>query len=545
MRIVCTLILLASASCTNAATLIHAARIHTMDPEQPQVQSLLLDETGRISARGDFDALRAAHPQARVVDLGERTVVPGLIDAHGHVLNLGLSLQRADLVGTTSKAQIIERLQAAEKALPKDAWLLGRGWDQNDWEVAVFPSAADLDAAFPKRPVLLERVDGHAAWANSAALAKVKQDLQGDWQPDGGRIERIDGKATGVFVDGASLLVEKVVPTITTAQKRAAYLLAFEHLLAAGLTGVHDAGTSLEDLQLLRSLADDGKLPLRISAMADGDSAALDQLCRDGIYAHESGRLQMRTVKLYADGALGSRGAALLADYSDQQGNRGLLVTAPTALGKAMEKAQRCGVQVATHAIGDRANRQVLDRYTDLLQNTKDARWRVEHAQLLAPADLGRMAKLQVIASMQPTHATSDMPWAALRVGPQRIVGAYAWRTLRDLGTPLALGSDFPVESAAPRLGLHAAVTRQDIEGKPAGGWFADQRLSVYEALRGFTRDAAWAGFAETQVGMLRAGYRADFTVFEQDPQALQPTALHTLKVSATWVDGKPAHTAP
>lgn len=550
MRLVSSFVLLAvsMASVTaDAATLVHAQRIHTMDPEQPQVQALLLDEQGRISDRGDLDALKSAHPQARIFDLGKRTVVPGLIDAHGHVLNLGLSLQRADLVGARSKAQIIERLRAAESKLPKDAWLLGRGWDQNLWPEAVFPTAADLDAAFPKRPVLLERVDGHAAWANSAAMARVKDQgkLSGDWQPEGGRIERVDGKPTGVFVDAASVLLESVVPAISEAQKRQAYELAFAHLLAAGLTGVHDAGVSASDLQLLGTLADEGKLPLRITAMADGDGAALEQLCKIGLYAHESGRLQMRTVKLYADGALGSRGAALLADYSDDPGNRGLLVTAPVALRRAMEKAHRCGVQVATHAIGDRANRQVLDDYTQLLAGDSERRWRIEHAQVLAAADLDRMAKLKVIASMQPTHATSDMPWAGLRVGPQRIVGGYAWRTLRDLGTPLALGSDFPVESAAPRLGLHAAVTRQDVDGKPAGGWFPDQRLSVYEALRGFTSDAAWAGFAEDQVGVLRAGYRADFTVFEQDPQALAPADLHTLKVSATWVDGAPVYTAP
>lgn len=544
MRILCTLLLLAVASLAPAATLLHAARIHTMDPEQPQVQALLIDEHGLIVARGELAELRLSHPRVPEVDLGRHTVVPGLIDAHGHVLNLGLSLQRADLAGARSKAQIIERLQQAAARLPKGAWLLGRGWDQNLWEDARFPSAADLDRAFADRPVLLKRVDGHATWVNSVVLKRVKRRLQGDWQPAGGRIERSDGKPTGVFIDAASALVEALVPTLDQAQKRQAYLLAFEHLLAAGLTGVHDAGVALEDVRLLATLADEGLLPLRISAMADGDGAALEQLCREGLYQHPGGRLQMRSVKLYADGALGSRGAALLQPYSDDPDNSGLLVTAPEALRLAMEKARRCGVQVATHAIGDRANRQVLDDYTDLLGSDRQARWRIEHAQVLAMDDLQRLAPLAVIASMQPTHATSDMPWAGARLGPQRSVGAYAWRSLRDLGTPLALGSDFPVEAAAPRLGLHAAVTRQDSDGHPVGGWYPDQRLSVYEALRGFTRDAAWAGFAEHSVGMLRPGLRADFTVLAQDPQALAPEALHTLEVVATWVDGRPAYTA-
>lgn len=533
------LLTLLSLPATADPILVRAERIHTMDPAQPQVEALLL-EAGRITARGDFAELNESHPQARVEDYSGHTLIPGLIDAHGHVLGLGLSLVQADLVGTRDLAEVRERLQAAAAKLPKDAWLLGRGWDQNDWPVQQFPSAADLDAAFPDRPVVLERVDGHATWVNSAAIKRIPRSLDGDWQPDGGRIERVNGKATGILVDAASALIYNQAPTLDAEQRRLAYQLAFEKLLAAGLTGVHDAGTSRADLQSLIELADAGKLPLKLYTMADGDGAALAWLCERGPYAHPGGRLQMRTVKLYADGALGSRGAALLADYSDVPGNRGLLVTAEAALKSAMQKAQKCGIQVATHAIGDRANRMVLDLYAGLgAKADDDRRWRIEHAQVLAPADLARFAGLGVIASMQPTHATSDMPWAGARLGPQRVVGAYAWRDLRDLGTRLALGSDFPVERHDPLPGIYAAISRQDQSGTPAGGWFPNQRLSTYEAIRGFTSDAAWAGFGENQVGQLREGLAADFVVLDRDPFAVSGAAIPRLVVKATWVDGE------
>ena len=285
---------------------------------------------------------------------------------------------------------------------------------------------------------------------------------------------------------------------------------------------------------------------LRITAMADGDSDALESLCRDGLYRHRSGRLQMRAVKLYADGALGSRGAAMLEDYSDDHGNRGLMVMSPAQLATAVAKAKRCGVQAATHAIGDRGNRETLDLYAKALaaDAAGDHRWRIEHAQVLAPQDLPRLAGLHVIASMQPTHATSDMPWAQDRVGPERIVGAYAWRQLRDSGARLALGSDFPVERVDPRLGLASAVTRADADGLPVGGWYPNEKLTAYEALRGFTLDAAYAGFAEAEVGSLQAGKRADFVVLAEDPLAVPGAELRALTVLATYVDGKPVYEA-
>ena len=529
-------------------TVLSAARIYTSDPGQPAVQAIAWDTQGRLLATGQAQDLVRRYPQGKHVALPRATVIPGLIDAHGHVMGLGWSLLQANLVGTGSKQEVLARLQAFEKTLAPGAWLVGSGWDQNDWPDKAFPTAADLDAAFPDRPVWLERVDGHAGWANSAAirLAAARQAslLDAQWQPEGGRVERQDGRPAGVFVDGAMPLVTAVIPAPDQATREKALGLALEAAVSNGLTGVHDMGTSREDLALMRRFADQGRLPLRIDTYADGDNAALADLCASGLYAHPSGRLQMRGVKLYVDGALGSRGAALLEDYSDDHGNHGLFVTEPAAYARAVAKARDCGVQVASHAIGDRGNRLVLDTYAQALGDDRSGarRWRVEHAQILAPQDIPRFAQLGIIASMQPTHATSDMPWAQDRLGPQRILGAYAWQRLLHSGARLALGSDFPVESPDPRLGLYAAVTRQDRAGQPPGGWLPDQKLSLAEALRGFTADAAYAGFDEASVGQLRPGLRADFVVLAQDPFTVAESKLDELPIESTWVDGSPVY---
>lgn len=527
-----------------------AARIRTSDDAHPAAEAMAWDDSGRIVALGGAKELLARYPDAKRIDAGDATVVPGLIDAHAHLMGLGYALSRADLVGTRDKADILKRLREYEKNLSPDAWLLGGGWDQNDWRDHRFPTAADLDAAFPDRPVWLERVDGHAGWANSAALRAVEKasgkSLKGDWQPDGGRILRQEGAPTGVFVDGAMDLVNAVVPPPDEKARELALQRALEATARNGLTGVHDMGTSRDDLALFRRFADEGKLSLRVDAYADGDRAALADLCEHGPYRHPSGRVEMRGVKLYMDGALGSRGAALLDDYSDEHGNRGLLVTPPEAYEAAVRKAKRCGVQVATHAIGDRGNRLVLDAYQRVLGDDakSDHRWRIEHAQIVSLQDIPRFAKLGVIASMQPTHATSDMPWAEQRVGKERIAGAYAWRRFLDSGARLALGSDFPVESVDPRLGLYAAATRQDREGHPPGGWLAGQKLTAAEALRGFTADAAYAGKDEASVGKLATGMRADFVILEKDPLEMPVSELDDLKIRSTWIDGKAIYEA-
>ncbi|HEX5693444.1 MAG TPA: amidohydrolase [Arenimonas sp.] len=529
------------------ATLLVASRIHTGDPEQPVVEAIAWDAQGRVLAAGKARDLAQRFPEATRHDAGAATVVPGLVDAHAHLMNLGFALLRADLVDAASKGDVIARLKAFEATLPEGAWLLGRGWDQNDWPGKQFPTAADLDAAFPDRPVWLERVDGHAGWANSAALRAVEKDLSGDWQPEGGRILRDDaGKATGVFIDTAAAFVDAVVPPPDDALRAEALARALQASVAHGLTGVHDMGVSLADLRLMRGFADAGKLPLRISAYANGDAEALDALCAMGPYEHAAGRLTMRGVKFYVDGALGSRGAALIEDYSDEPGHRGLLVTEPAAYAAGVAKARDCGIQPASHAIGDRGNRIVLDTYAQVLGNDAggDHRWRVEHAQVVHRNDLPRFASLNVIASMQPTHATSDMPWAEARIGRERLYGAYAWQRLRALGVPLALGSDFPVESVDPRLGLYSAVTRQDLEGQPSGGWLPGQKLSPEQALHGFTAGAAFASFDENRVGRLAPGFHADFVVLGADPLAVDPKNLPEMKVVSTWVDGKPVYTA-
>lgn len=539
----------AAASATQVQVLT-AERIHTSDPQRPVAEAIAWDQEGRLLAVGDSEELLVRYPDARRIDAPGKTVIPGLIDAHGHVMGLGYALIRADLVGARDKAEVIARLQAYEKQLPPGAWLLGSGWDQNDWPGKAFPSAADLDAAFPQRPVWLERVDGHAGWANSAALraasTKSGKLLEGDWQPAGGRIERSDGRPTGILVDTAMALVNAAVPAPDEALREQALAKALEMAVRNGLTGVHDMGVPKEDLALMKRFADTGRLPLRLSAYADADGAALADLCAQGLYRHQGGRLQMRGVKFYMDGALGSRGAALLEDYSDDHGNRGLLLTEPAAFESAVRKARKCGVQVATHAIGDRGNRIVLDTYARVLGDTKgsDHRWRIEHAQMVALDDIPRFAPLGVIASMQPTHATSDMPWVEDRIGSQRIKGAYAWQRLLGSGARLALGSDFPVESPDPRLGLYAAATRQDRAGQPPGGWRADQKLTSIEALRGFTADAAYAAYDEDEVGRLSPGLHADFVILDEDPLAIPAAELDELHIRSTWVDGKPVFQA-
>jgi predicted amidohydrolase YtcJ len=371
--------------------------------------------------------------------------------------------------------------------------------------------------------------------------------LDGDWQPEGGRILRVGSTASGVLVDGAVALVAAAIPPLTHEQTREAYKAAFADAISVGLTGVHDPGISLDDFKVLQEMATANEIPLRLYEMADGNHAALDWLCaQGGRWVDAGGRLQMRAVKLYMDGALGSRGAALLADYSDDHGNRGILVTAPDAYRSAVDKAHRCHVQVATHAIGDRGNRMVLDTYQAVLGDDAagDHRWRVEHAQIVSLDDIPRFAQLRLVASMQPTHATSDMPWAEQRLGAERLKGAYAWQRFIHENVPLAFGSDFPVEHVNPMLGIYAAVTRQDLSGQPPGGWLPDQRVSRIQALDGFTRGAAYAAFMENEVGMLKPGMRADFVILSGDPMTVSPRQIANLKPLSTWVDGKAVYRA-
>jgi len=529
-------------------TLIHNAKIYTMDPGFSTAEAILFDSSGRIHNVGGEQAMLEAFPDALHIDLRGRTIIPGLIDSHAHLYGLAISLSQAQLRDTGSKEEIIQRLREQEQLLSDGDWLLGGGWDQNDWEVKEFPSRADLDAAFPDRPVWLQRIDGHAGWANGAALALADRDLSGDWQPQGGFIHRdADGQPTGVLVDGAMELVEKAVPAISPELLRASTGLALQQMVSLGLTGVHDMGVNRQVLESYRQLIAAGQFPSRVYAFSDGAGETLDWLCANGPVEDPSGRLVMRAVKLYIDGAMGSRGAALLGDYADDSGNSGLLFMAPDELQAQVEKALACGFQVGVHAIGDRGNRVVLDAFDAALPKYPDnpGRHRVEHAQTLTAADIPRFAGLRVIAAMQPTHATSDMYWVGDRLGPERVVYAYTWRSLLDSGAKLALGSDFPVEQVNPMLGIYAAVTRQDIEGWPPGGWYPREAMSRAEAVRGYTLDAAYAGFMEKSVGSLESGKRADFIVLDQDIFEIEAARIATVKVLQTWLDGELVYSYP
>ena len=522
--------------------LIHNGRIYTMDRGFSTADAMLFDTSGRIHNVGGEQDMLDAFPDAQHLDLQGKTVIPGLIDAHAHLSGLALSLSQAQLRGTASKEEVIRTLRDFAQRVPEGDWLLGRGWDQNDWSIKEFPDARDLDAAFPDRPVWLRRIDGHAAWANSAALAMADQDLSGDWQPRGGYIHRdASGQASGILVDGAMELVEKAVPEMSAELFRASLDLALQQLVSLGLTGVHDMGIDRSTVELYQQKIRAGQFPTRVFAFADGAGATLDWLCEKGAIEDDSGRLSMRSVKLYIDGAMGSRGAALLEDYSDDAGNAGLLFMPADQLEAKIDKALACGLQVGVHAIGDRGNRVALDALESSIGRYPDnpGRHRIEHAQTLTAQDIPRFSKLGVIAAMQPIHATSDMYWVEDRLGPERVLYAYAWRSLHDSGARLALGSDFPVEKVNPMLGIHSAVTRRDEKDWPTGGWYAQQNLSREEAVRGFTLDAAYAGFMENSVGSLESGKRADFIILDRNIFEVDDSEIDAIRVLQTWLDGQ------
>ncbi len=525
---------------SSPVTIFVNANIYTVNKEQPTATAVAIQE-GKIIAVGSTDEIRSAYQIAKVTDLKGLTLIPGFIDAHGHLLGLGQSILDTDLVGTTNKSEIIQRLKKNEKNLQQGDWLVGRGWDQNDWPEKALPTKTDLDSAFPSRPVLLERIDGHAIWANTAAMALIDKDLNGDWQIDGGEIVRnTEQQATGVFIDNAATLVTSKMPVVTDQKMTQALQTAMLKTASVGLTSMHDAGTSLRTWKLLKTLDAEEKLAVRVYAMADGANEMLEYLCENGQQIDESAMLTARSIKLYSDGALGSRGAALLEDYSDAPGNKGLLIESAETLTQYANKAANCGLQVNIHAIGDRGNRVTLDALTQVDKiSSNPGRHRIEHSQVIAEQDFQRFKSLNLIASVQPTHATSDMYWAEDRVGSERIKGAYAWQTFRELGIPLALGSDFPVERPDPLHGFYAAITRQDHEGWPDKGWHPDQSLTRQEALHGFTLGAAFAAFQEQQLGSIEVGKFADFTLLSHDIMKIPAEKILETKVRATYINGK------
>lgn len=429
---------------------------------------------------------------------------------------------------------MLARVAEAHENLPPGEWLIGRGWDQNEWPVKEFPTAATLDRIVGNRPVWLVRIDGHAGLASSEAVRQAGV-TRATSDPEGGRILRTTaGAPAGVFVDNAMNLVARAIPPVSRERAKERLARAAENAARHGLTGVHDAGVDQQTLDLLLELDREQRLPIRVYVMLEDNEALLDAWFSRGPLIDADGRVQVRSVKLYADGALGSRGAALIEPYSDDPDNRGLLVTDAEHIEDVARRARTAGFQVGTHAIGDRGTRIVLDSYARAGVRRED-RFRIEHLQVATLEDLRRTAEMGIIASMQPTHATSDMNWAEDRVGSDRIRGAYAWQSLAGAGATLAFGSDFPVEQVDPFLGLRAAVRRQDVEGNPEGGWQPQERLSLPAAIDGFTSGAAYASFTENVLGRVREGFLADLTIVDATPDQLTELPV----VSMTVVDGK------
>ena len=530
-----------------AELILTNARIYTVDESRPVVAALAV-RGGRVTFTGDDrGALALRGPQTRVVDLGGRTVIPGMVDAHGHIAGLGSALAIVDLTGASSYDEIIARVVAKAKTVPAGQWITGRGWDQNRWGDTRFPTHEKLSAAVPEHAVYLTRVDGHAGLANKRAMdAAGLSPATAD--PVGGHMERqADGAPSGVFVDNAQRLVGSVVPKPTREELKHQVVNAISEAGRWGLTGVHDAGADGDVLEIYEELGKAGQLNLRLNAMIADNAPVVDRWFRrgpqSGLYG---GKLWVRSVKLYIDGAMGSRGAALLEPYADDQKNSGLFVSPPAHIQDVAVRALKAGFQVNTHAIGDRGNRVVLDAYEAALNAvpTADHRFRIEHAQILHHDDIPRFARLGVIASMQASHQTSDMYWIGSRLGAGRLLGAYAWRSLIDAGVVVPNGSDFPVEQVNPLISFHAAVARQDAENWPAGGWYAEQRMTRDEALKSMTIWPAYAAFQERELGSLTPGKYADFVVLDQDIMRVNPELILKTRVLSTWVGGATVYEA-
>ena len=531
-----------------AGTVVHAdTAIHNIDGYTSsddgivEFAVLVFDDKGRIVATGDDDLLEA-YPDALLVDGGGKTVLPGLIDAHAHVAGLGFLKTSLDVTGVQSVDDAVAHIATYAKGKPHVRWITGRGWNQVLWPVREFPNAAQIDAVVNDRPVWLRRIDGHAGWANSAAmeLAGIGADTA---DPFGGKIVRDDnGHATGIFIDKAMGLIGNHVPKPDKAEGRAAIKAAVDTLLSEGVTSVHDAGVSITNAEIYMSMADDGELGIRIYAMTGGAGDVLDAIGKP-IVAYGDDRLEIASVKLYTDGALGSRGAAMIEPYSDDPENRGLPFWTQEELDAMVQKANDMGFQVGIHAIGDLGNRMALDAFAKA-QNGEPSplRNRIEHSQIVTLDDIPRFAELGIIASMQATHATSDKNMAEDRIGPERILGGYAWRRMLDAGVVLANGSDFPVELSNPFHGLYASVTRQGRDGEPDGGWYADQALTRAETLHSFTLAAAFAARQEDRLGSLEPGKWADFIVIDRDYFTIPASEIDDIVVLETWVAGEQSY---
>lgn len=527
---------------TPADLIVTNARIYTVDDARPFADAMAI-RGGRVQFVGsERGALTLKGPQTRVIDAAGATVVPGIADAHVHLLGLGMALRTVSLVGAKSYGEVVERIAAKARELPAGTWITGRGWDQNDWPDTRLPSHEGLSRAVPNHPVAVTRVDGHASLVNAAAMRAAGLTATST-DPDGGTIERgANNEPTGVLIDRAMGIVSSRIPAATHDQRRDATLAAIRETHKYGLTSVHDAGVDAATIDVYEELAKAGQYSLRNYVMIGQDDSSLARHFRrgpqSGLY---DGKIWIRAIKISADGALGSRGAALLDPYSDEPTRTGLVLTPGTRIREVGVRALRSGFQLNVHAIGDRGNRIVLDAFEAALKEvpSADHRFRVEHAQILHHDDIPRFAQLDVIPSMQSTHQTSDMYWAPNRLGYSRTLGGYAWRSLLNTGVIIPNGTDFPVEDVDPLKTFHSAVTRQDADNWPTGGWFPDQRMTREEALKSMTIWPAYAAFQEKEMGSLSPGKFADFVLLDRDVMRVAPEAILGTKVLATYVGGK------
>ncbi|MGO2371582.1 MAG: amidohydrolase [Pseudoalteromonas prydzensis] len=505
---------------------------------QLQQFSTLVIKDGKVVKLGD-EKRAASFPDAQAFDAEQQTLLPGLIDAHGHVIGLGNNLTQLDLRGSTSIAQIQQQLEVFAK--DKDGWIIGRGWNQELWPDKQFPTATDLDKIVKDIPVVLSRVDSHAIWVNSKAmeLANLTAATQA---PEGGEIIRTPaGKLSGIFIDKAESLITAHIPAPSDQDVSNALTQAGQHLVSLGITSTHDAGIDKQTWQIYKQRAEQGTLPLRIVAMLSATDPALESMLRAGRYKDLNDFMSIRSVKIYADGALGSRGAALLDDYADRKNHQGLMLETQQKLEQLFTLSFSHGFSANTHAIGDKANHIVLDAYQNVFKKTGGIllRNRIEHAQIVAPADIPRFKTLKIIPSMQPVHATSDMHMAEQRLADTQLQGAYAWQTFLNQGSVVAAGSDYPVELANPFDGLYSAITRQDHNQLPADGWRVSEALSREDALRTFTLGAAYAAHQEFKLGSLEQGKWADFILIDKDYFKVPVQEIFTIKVNQTWIGGE------
>jgi hypothetical protein len=530
-------VLLLNASCKfrqKADLIIHNAKIYTVD-EKFDVAEAMAVRDGKIIAIGRNDDILKEYESDSMKDAGGKIVLPGLIDAHTHFMNYGFSLQKVNLVGTESWDDVLHDCSLFLKGLPPGTWLTGRGWDQNDWAVKEFPVNEKLNQFYPDRPVLLTRIDGHAAIANQKAL-----DLAGIKPGDtiaGGQIEVKDGKLTGILVDNAIHLVSSKISAPDAVQTKTALLLAQANCFATGLTTVNECGLDYSNVMFIDSLQKSGDLKMRIYAMLSDAKENYDAAFSKGKI--KTGRLHLCAFKVYADGALGSRGACLLQPYSDKSGWQGFLLSTPVHFDSVANIILQKGWQMCTHAIGDSGNRAILNVYAKYLKGKNDLRWRIEHAQVVNEADLHFFGDYNIIPSVQPTHATSDMYWAEQRLGPERVKDAYAYKQLLEQNKWIPLGTDFPVEDISPFKTFFAAVARQDAKGYPASGFQMENALGREDALRGMTIWAAKASFEEKEKGSLEVGKLADFIIVDTNLMTCPITDVLKAKVLATYLNGE------